>query len=113
MHEYSITQSIIEILNDVIKKEKIKKVKQIDFLLGPFANIEPDSIRFYYDFLSKDDPALKKAILIFNKSCINYYCRHCKKIFSSDSKDLKCIHCASKDISIKDTEDIKIISIET
>jgi hydrogenase nickel incorporation protein HypA/HybF len=113
MHEYSLTQSIIEILNDVIKKEKIKKIKQIDFLLGAFANIEPDSIRFYYDFLSKDNPVLKKAKLVFNKSPINYYCRHCKKYFSTDSKDLKCIYCASKDISMKDTEDIKIISIET
>ncbi len=113
MHEYSITQAIIEILNGVIRKDNIKNIKQIDFLLGPLANIEPDSIRFYYDFLSKDNPVLKEAKLIFNKSPINYYCNNCEKKFSLDLKDQKCAYCSSKDITIADTEDIKIISIET
>jgi hydrogenase nickel incorporation protein HypA/HybF len=113
MHEYSITQALIEILNNIALNDNIKIIKKVDFLIGPLANIEPDSIRFYYDFLSKDNDILKNAKLIFNKSPFSYYCKKCKKDFYSDKKIQKCIYCSSNELKSSDVEDLKIISIET
>jgi len=39
MHEYSITCSILEILNKIIKEKKIKKVKVINFEITPLLQI--------------------------------------------------------------------------
>jgi hydrogenase nickel incorporation protein HypA/HybF len=113
VHEYSITQSIINILDEFIKKNKIKTVKQVDFLLGPFANIDPDSISFYYHFLTENMPALKKARLVFKTSPILYTCPSCKRDFSLEKRATSCIFCGAKSTDLKEISDIKIISIDT
>ena len=65
MHEYSITNSIIDIVKKIIDEKKVVKVSKIDFEINPAASIEPDSIKFYYEFLTRDDNNLKNARLVF------------------------------------------------
>jgi len=113
MHEYSITCSIIEILNDLIKKHNIKKVKKVNFELSPLAHIEPQSIKFYYDFLTRENYILKRADLNFIKKEIEIECKSCGKIFKSKTFSSRCIYCSGNKTKIIYTDDIKIISIET
>ena len=48
MHEYSITRSILDILDKIVKENKVKKLKRVNFEISSIAHIEPDSIKFYY-----------------------------------------------------------------
>ena len=80
MHEHSITCSILEILDKVIKENKITKIKKINFEISTLANIEPSSIEFYYDFLAKDNNVLKDAKLVFKKKKMKANCKDCNKI---------------------------------
>jgi len=64
MHEYSITCSIIEILKEAVKENNIKRIKKINFRLSPLSHIEPQSIEFYYNFLTKNDYKL------INQQCL-------------------------------------------
>jgi hydrogenase nickel incorporation protein HypA/HybF len=113
MHEYSITCSIIEILNEQIKKHNIKKIKKISFELGPFAHIEPQSIEFYYDYLARDNHVLHKAILDFKRKKIEIKCMDCEKTFLSEKILHECKYCSGSRVKILECDDIKIISIET
>ena len=112
MHEYSITCSIIEILYDLIKKHNIKKVKKVSFEISPLAQIEPQSIEFYYNFMTKEDKILKGAGLKFKKGKIKLECRTCGKFFTSETLISNCIYCSGEKIKTEDNDDIKIISIE-
>ncbi len=113
MHEYSITCSIVEILNDLIKKHNIKKLKKVNFELGPLAHLEPQSIEFYYNFLTEDNPILKNANLNFKKNKVKIECRSCGKTFQSKTFVSRCIYCSGDKIRIVESDDIKIVSIET
>ncbi len=116
MHEYSITCSIVEILKDIIKEHDIKKVKNINFKVSPFAYIEPQSVEFYYSFLTKNNYALKKASLNFSRNDITMKCMSCGKAFETKDFNSRCIYCSSDDARVikNDNEDeIKIVSIET
>ena len=64
MHEYSITCSIIDIVKKITDENKVAKVSKIDFEISPAASLEPDSIKFYYEFLTRDDSILKNARLV-------------------------------------------------
>ena len=112
MHEYSITCSIIQILNDIIKERKIKKLRKINFELGPLAHIEPQSIEFYYSYLTQENKVLKNAVLEFKKNKLKMECKDCGKKFIPENFNNKCPSCFSKKLNIINSEDIKITSIE-
>ena len=113
MHEYSITCSIIKILNDLIRKHKIKKLKKINFGISTLAHIEPQSIEFYYNFLTRNSKVLKDAGLEFKKDKIKIECSICGKSFKSENIVSNCIYCSGDKLRIISSDDIKIISIET
>jgi len=113
MHEYSITCSIINILDKIVKENKVKKIKRIDFEISSIAHIEPSSIEFYYNFLTRDNSILKNASLKFKKKKAQIECEDCKKI--SEIEDFfiaECPKCSSRKIKIVDFDEIKIVSVE-
>jgi hydrogenase nickel incorporation protein HypA/HybF len=112
MHEFSITSSIIDILKNIIKDRDIKKILKVNFLTNSYGGIEPESIKFYYEFLTKDDPDLKDARLIFKKEKIKINCNNCGESFEVFKLFSNCRKCSSSNLSIIFPEDIKIKSIE-
>jgi hydrogenase nickel insertion protein HypA len=114
MHEYSITCSILDILNKVLKENKIKKVKKINFEISSIAHIEPDSVEFYYKFLTKDNSILKSAKLKFKRKKAQIKCGDCKEISSIENLFVvECPKCSSKNIKFINDDEIRIISVET
>ncbi len=113
MHEYSITSSIVSILDDVGKKNKLKKIKKVNIDLNPIASIEPDSINFYYEFMTKNNSLLKDSVLVFNKQKIKIECRECGIIFKKENFVPECPECGSNRVKNINIDDIKIISVET
>ena len=114
MHEYSIACSILDILKKVVKENKIKKIKEIDFEISSIAHVEPRSIEFYYDFLTRDNNVLKGARLKFVKKKAQVRCEDCGKI--SEIEDIfiaECPKCSSRKIKFVDFDEIKIVSVET
>jgi hydrogenase nickel incorporation protein HypA/HybF len=114
MHEYSITCSILDILNKVVKENKIKKIKKINFEISSIAHIEPDSVKFYYNFLTKDTIIFKSAKLKFKKKKAQIKCEDCKEISNVGNLFVaECPKCSGRNIRFIDDDEIKIISVET
>lgn len=113
MHEYSITCSILEILEKIIKEKKLKSIKKINFELSKLASIEPGSIKFYFDFLTKDNTYFKGTRLRFKKKDIRVKCNNCNKIYNISSFEIKCPICSGTNVKIMEADDIKIVSLET
>lgn len=113
MHEFSITRSILDILDKIVKDNKVKKLKRINFEISSIAHIEPDSIKFYYDFMTKENNALKDAELKFKKKKPEIECGDCKKKYEVENLFIgECPKCSGKNIKIADYEEIKIVSVE-
>jgi hydrogenase nickel insertion protein HypA len=113
MHEYAITCSILKILKRVVKENKVNKLKKIDFEVSSITHIEPSSIKFYYEFLTRDDKILKDARLEFKKRNARIKCEDCGKV--SEIKDLssaECPRCSSRKVKLVDFDEIRIVSVE-
>jgi len=113
MHEYSITSSIIEILEDIGKKNNLDRIKKINFLISPAASIEPESVRFYFQYLTEDNSLLKQAELLFEKSELNVKCLSCNNEFKCKEFKPLCTECGSSNVLFQETDEIKIVSVET
>jgi len=113
MHEYSITSSIVEIIDDIGKKNNLKKIIKVNFDLNPIASIDPDSIRFYYEYLTKDNGVLKDAQLCFNIIKMEIECKDCGNLFKKDGFIPLCPKCGGSRVIASNIDDIKIMSVET
>jgi hydrogenase nickel incorporation protein HypA/HybF len=54
VHEYPITQRIINIAENVAKENKATRVKEISLVVGDMSGFIGDSIQMYFDVLAKD-----------------------------------------------------------
>lgn len=113
MHEFSVTNSILEILDGIVNEKNIKRIKKVNFLLSPLGGIEKESIRFYFEFLTRDNPVYKDCSLIFKEDVLRVKCNDCGNIFETDlSAIMECKACHSHNINIIPADDIKIVSID-
>ena len=112
MHEYSITRSIIEIIKENLKGKKFNEVIAVDFEIKKMSHIEPESIRFYYKFLTKDEEALKGAKLRFNEKGLKVRCKDCNKESVIEGTDFKCSFCSSKNVGFVEEDELRIISLD-
>jgi len=112
MHEFSVTSSIIDILKKTAKEKNISKIFKVNFLLSPLGGIEPDSIKFYFDFFTKKDDLLKGAELFFERGLFEYSCNNCGYVFKEPSMVAECKKCGSHSLNIIDSDEIKIMTID-
>ena len=112
MHEYSITCSILEILKKIISENNLKKVKKVNFQLSKLSNIEPESVKFYFNFLNKDNEIFKGARLYFKKINIKVTCNDCNETYDLKSFEVKCPNCFGRNVDIANMDDFKIMSVE-
>ena len=111
MHEYSITCSIIEIVKKIIDEKKVSKVTRIDFEINPAASLEPDSVKFYYEFLTRDDNTLKNARLVFKKPGEKIKCCKCGTIYLAKGFPAICPKCLKINPISGNIDDIRIIAV--
>jgi hydrogenase nickel incorporation protein HypA/HybF len=111
MHEYSITSSIVEIIKRIVKEKNLEMVERVDIELSPLSSLEAQSIKFYYEFLTKDDSILKNSRLKFYNIDLEIECEYCGKIYKIESFPAKCPACGEFNVCKGASDDIRIKSI--
>ena len=111
MHEYSITCSIIDIVKKIVDENKVSKVSRIDFEINPAASLEPYSIKFYYEFLTRDDSILNNARLVFKKPAKKIKCCECGAIYLAKGFPEICPKCLKINPINGNIDDIRIIAV--
>ncbi|MGM0365342.1 MAG: hydrogenase maturation nickel metallochaperone HypA [Actinomycetota bacterium] len=113
MHEYSITSSIIDIIKKNIKGKNTGRVTKVNIELSTLSQIEPQSVRFYYQVLTKKEDDLKDAELVFERKPVKLVCGDCSRTSEIDNFLILCPRCRSRNVSLADTEEIRLVSVET
>lgn len=54
MHELATTQSLVQICTEAAAREGFKKVKEIRLHIGAYSGIEPNYLREFFPYVSKD-----------------------------------------------------------
>lgn len=111
MHELSITESIVNMVSDEVKKQNINKVTKINIVLGELTGFEEDSIKFYFDVLSEGTP-LYGAELNFKKIKAEFKCRNCGMIYNRSNFTFKCPYCGNSGVLIDKGKELYVESID-
>lgn len=107
MHELAVTE---EIINTVTEASNGRKVKTIEIVIGDLSSFIDESIRFYFDLLTKSTP-LEGASLLFKRIPVKLRCYNCQKEFNPDETFL-CPYCGSLGGDVIEGREFYIESIE-
>jgi hydrogenase nickel incorporation protein HypA/HybF len=111
MHELSITQSMLDIVQEQAKQAGAKKVAVINLVIGELSGYVEESVRFYFDFLAKGTIA-EGAQLNFKAIAAQGKCRSCGQAFLLSEADWRCPQCKASDIEIIAGKELFVESIE-
>jgi hydrogenase nickel incorporation protein HypA/HybF len=111
MHELSIAQNIIEIVQDHVPENKQKSVKIIRVKIGKLTNILTDSLQFGFEALTRET-SLSSASLEIEELPLTIECRECGQKRSINDFIFSCPGCQSSDIQVVSGNELSVSEIE-
>jgi len=111
MHELSIVQNIIEIIQSELPKHNITRVKIISLRIGKMRQVVPAALNFAFECLSKNTPLEGAEVKIENVP-IKGRCRKCHHEFILENWQENCKGCGEDQIEIISGKELEIAEFE-
>lgn len=108
MHEFSITQNLLDV---ALKNANSKRIVDVNLLIGPFSDEREESIQFYWRDLAKGTLA-EGAKLHFQYVKAEMKCLACGGTFNLESNESLCIYCHSDRLELLSAEEVRLESID-
>jgi hydrogenase nickel incorporation protein HypA/HybF len=99
MHELSVAQNIISIVEEYTKAIEEKKVKAIHLKIGKMSNVLVDSLNFCFESLVIGT-GLAEAKLVVEEIPATLYCNNCNKQTDVSEFSFSCVHCSSTNVEM-------------
>lgn len=111
MHELSVTESVLEIACRHAEKAQATRVTDIYLEIGQLSSIVDESVKFYWDLISKDT-LCERAALHFKKIPAVLICQECQQKYQLDNDLQPCPKCGSARVRVLSGDEFNIDSIE-
>lgn len=111
MHEMSIAQSILNIVDEYMANENGQKLKEVAVEIGELVAVVPDSLTFCYDVLVEDTD-YKDSKLNIHIIPLNGTCSDCSRSFKIKNYEFICPLCQSTAIQVQGGQELRISHLE-
>jgi hydrogenase nickel incorporation protein HypA/HybF len=110
MHEMSLAQSILDIVDEYMQDEQ-GKLLEVSVEVGELVAVVPESLTFCYEALIEDTPydGSKIAIKILPLSAT---CDNCSKSFDIENFNFICPFCHHSDVQVESGQELRISHLE-
>jgi hydrogenase nickel incorporation protein HypA/HybF len=111
MHELSIAQEIIGIVQENLPKGNGHSVKLVKLKIGKLTNLLPDSLEFCFDALIQKTP-LDGARLEIQHIPVSVRCEQCRAVSEIEGIAFMCPLCGSPEIKMIAGDELQVSEIE-
>lgn len=111
MHELSLAQSVVEMVDGLSKKEGFKKVHRIRLGVGAMSGVMKESLEFCFSLLVQGT-ILEGATLEMTDIPLKIHCRACGAECQVIPDDIRCTDCGSGSVEVKEGRDFKVIDLD-
>ena len=111
MHELSIAQNILEIVEENAKINKLTIISEEEIDVGAISGIVPESLEFAMDIIKKDT-FLKNAEIKINIIQAKAKCIKCDATFYTEDIYSICLKCGSYELDFIQGKELKVKSIK-
>ncbi len=113
MHELSIAQSIIHIVERHIKKNQVEHVRVVRLQIGEASGIKVDALQWSFSLLAELLPQLQGAYLQIEQIPHRAYCQQCQQDFAVKEYIPRCPQCNEWSADILSGTELQILEMET
>ena len=111
MHEMSLCESILQIVEQQAETERYRKVKTVWLEIGALAGVEPDAMRFCFDVVMEGSVADKARLEIITVPG-QAWCFQCNKNVTVAQFYDECPDCGSCQLQVNGGEQMRIKELE-
>ncbi|RLA07129.1 MAG: hydrogenase maturation nickel metallochaperone HypA [Gammaproteobacteria bacterium] len=111
MHEMSLCEGVLDVIEDSAKAQNFKKVSQIFLEIGNLSGVEIEAMKFCFAAVMRDSIADKAKLTIIKKEGLAW-CMKCAKKVKVKQKFDKCPDCGSYQLQIVSGDEMKIKELE-
>jgi len=111
MHEISLCESLLKVIEDSASKQNFSQVKTVWLELGRFSCVEPDAMRFSFDVVMKGT-LVDGAKLELLELPARVWCQICLKDVEIQQRYDACPCCGDYRLQISGGEEMRIKELE-
>jgi hydrogenase nickel incorporation protein HypA/HybF len=111
MHELSIAQGIVEIVQQYTSPSANHRVKSVKLKIGEQAGIVSDSLAFCFSAITTQTP-LEGALLDIERVPFTLHCNACQSDFKSETGIITCPQCYGVDTRVVAGTEMQVLEIE-
>ncbi len=111
MHELSVTEQLLNITLDHARRANADRVLKVNLVIGDLTSFSSESVRFYFDMLSKGTKA-ENAFLSISRIPAKVRCTFCRNEFSPEAMNWLCPRCGGSIEDVISGREFYVESIE-
>lgn len=111
MHELSIAQNIVDIIQENVKEENLRGVKSVKVQVGELSTVVPDSLEFCFSAIVSETP-LTNARLDIQRTPFQVFCQSCQMILPSVGGIALCPKCGKSDTRVVSGTELHVVEIQ-
>ncbi|WP_027856410.1 hydrogenase maturation nickel metallochaperone HypA [Marinobacterium jannaschii] len=111
MHEMSIAEGIIQVLEDQAVVQSFSRVKAVWLEIGPLAMIEQESLRFCFEAVTRNSIAEGAQLQIIELPG-EAFCMQCMRTVTINKRYDACSYCGSYQLQVTQGEEMRIKELE-
>lgn len=111
MHELSLAENLLQIIEDAAHEQQFTRVKTVFLEIGQLACVELEPLRFYFEIVTQDSLA-RQAKLEITEIAGQAFCTHCNRPFAINAYHGACSHCGSSAYEIIQGDGMRIVELE-
>ncbi|CAG0957851.1 Hydrogenase maturation factor HybF [Anaerolineae bacterium] len=111
MHELSLCESILEVLEQQAKQQHFKTVKTVCLEIGKLSCVEVDALRFCFSSVMENTLASSATLEIIEIDG-KAWCKSCQQTVNITQRYDECPQCGAYPLNINDGEQMRIKELE-
>jgi len=111
MHELSLAQGIVEIVQDYARKEAFARVKSVHLTIGALSHVDPRAIIFGFDVVARGTVA-EGATLAIDRPGGSGYCTDCSKTVAIAAHGDPCPECGGNKWLLVGGDEMRVVDLE-
>jgi hydrogenase nickel incorporation protein HypA/HybF len=112
MHEMSLTEGIIQILEDQAASQGFAKVKTVWLEIGELSTVDPDALRFCFEAIRTGSAVADQAVMEVIRLPGQAYCMDCQQTVRVAQRYDDCPSCGGQALQVTGGDEMRVKELE-
>jgi hydrogenase nickel incorporation protein HypA/HybF len=111
MHEMSLAEGVLQIIEDSAKTQNFSRVKTVWLEIGQLAGVEAEAMKFCFDAVTRDSIAQDAKLEIVEKPG-QAWCLHCAETVQVQALYDACPKCGSHQVQVTGGNEMRVKELD-